>query len=138
MSGVHQSLEEGLRADAPSLVWRGLCARGSFGLKGCIGYWLMRKDGGLGGRENDRDSGTSRRVWAGAAPRESVKSRAEGWGGKLASGYRRPASFLRPRVETDTFCLGSSAAASRPRCFVSMWPCCQAREQWAGHEGPLA
>lgn len=37
-------------------------------LKNVLGYWLTRRDGEIGGRENGRDRGT-RRVWAGPAPR---------------------------------------------------------------------
>lgn len=36
-------------------------------LKNVLGYWLTRRDGEIGGRENGRDRGT-RRVWAGPAP----------------------------------------------------------------------
>lgn len=47
-SGVHQSLdEEGLKADAPSLVWREVCVQEEvLALKNVLGYWLMRRDGG--------------------------------------------------------------------------------------------
>lgn len=106
-------------------------------LKNVLGYWLTRRDGEIGGRENGRDRGHQESVgWA--STRERVRSGSEGQGGTLASGCRRPASFLRLRVETDASCRGSSEAASRSRRFVSVWPCCQAREQWGGHEGPLS